>query len=136
MNDPRLPDDVQELVTRLFGYAREGGAEAAAQLAGYIDNGVDVDIMNQDGNTLVMLAAYNGHTDVLGVLLDRGGDVNRLNDRNQSPLAGAVFKKEDAVIDLLMDHGADPLAGRPSALDTAVMFERPDLVARFESERQ
>ncbi len=133
MTDSQLPEDVQELVTRLFNLAREGGAEAAQSLGMYLDNGLDADMMNQDGNTLLMLAAYGGSVEVVDVLIERGADVNRLNDRNQSPLAGAIFKKEDAIIERLLQAGADPQLGSPTALDTARMFDRQDLVTRFES---
>lgn len=133
MTQSDLPDDVQELVTKIFGLARDGGAESAATLGAYVDNGVDVNLSNQDGNTLLMLAAYSGHADVVQALIDRGADVDRVNNRNQTPLAGAIFKKEEAVIEALLAGGADPHAGTPTAVDTAKMFGREDLVARFES---
>lgn len=48
----------------------------------------------------LMLAAYHGHAELVGLLIQHGADPNRVNDRGQSPLAGAVFKKEDAVIEV------------------------------------
>lgn len=131
-NQPaELPEDVQQLVTKLFDLARTEGEEAATILGAYIDQGVDVELKNQDGNTLLMLAAYNGAAEALAALIARGGNVNQLNDRGQSPLAGAIFKREDTVIDLLIDAGADPLAGHPTAIDCAKMFGRDDLLARL-----
>jgi uncharacterized protein len=121
------PDDaVVELATRLFNMARAG---EAAQLAAYVDAGVDPNLTNQRGDTLVMLAAYHGHADAVRVLVEAGADANRRNDRGQTPLAGAVFKDEPDVIRALLQGGADPEAGRPSAVDTARMFERGDLLA-------
>lgn len=131
-NQPaELPEDVQQLVTRLFDLARTEGEEAATTLGAYVDQGVDVNLRNQDGNTLLMLAAYNGAVEVLKALIDRGADVDELNGRGQSPLAGAIFKREDAVVDLLIDAGADPLAGHPTAVECARMFGREDLLSRF-----
>jgi hypothetical protein len=75
-----------------------------------------------------MLAAYHGHADTLRELLARGADPNRANDRGQTPLAGAVFKGEPEVVAALMASGADPEAGAPSAVATARMFERADLL--------
>lgn len=133
MTESQLPDDVQELVNKIFGLAREGGAESAATLGAYVDNGVDVNLSNHDGNTLLMLAAYSGNIDAVRELVKRGADVDRVNHRNQTPLAGAIFKKEEEVIEALLDAGADPRAGTPSAVETAQMFDRGDLVSRFES---
>jgi uncharacterized protein len=120
------PDGVRELATRVFGMARDGDA---ASLAAYVDAGVPVDLTNSNGDTLVMLAAYHGHTDAVSVLVARGADVDRLNDRGQSPIAGAVFKGEEAVVRALVAAGADVRGGHPTAVDTARMFEREDLLA-------
>lgn len=133
MTESQLPDDVQELVNKIFGLAREGGAESAVTLGAYVDNGVDVNLSNHDGNTLLMLAAYSGNVDAVRALIERGADVDRVNNRNQTPLAGAIFKKEEEVIEALLNAGADPRAGTPSAVETAQMFGRGDLVSRFES---
>lgn len=133
MTEAQLPEDVQDLVDRLFGMARGGGPEAAELLATYVDNGLDVNLRNQDGNSLLMIAAYSGHPEVVSALIGRGADVDGVNNRNQTPLAGAIFKKEDAVIDVLLEAGADPLLGTPNAVDTAKMFGREDLTARFGS---
>lgn len=122
-----IPADVQEFAARLFDMARGGDAT----LLDYVDQGVAVDMTNQDGNTFLMLAAYSGHVDLVKGLIERGADVNKLNDRGQSPLAGVVFKKEDALIDVLLDAGADPTAGTPDAISTAKMFERADLVEKM-----
>lgn len=119
-------DDVVELATRMFGLARDG---ATAELAAYLDAGVPADLTNHSGDSLVMLAAYHGHPETVEALLRHGADPDRANDRGQTPLAGAVFKAEVEVIRLLVAAGADPDAGRPTATQTAAMFERADLAA-------
>jgi ankyrin repeat protein len=78
-----------------------------------------------------MLAAYHGHADAVRALLERGAEADRINDRGQTPLAGAVFKGEEAVIRVLLDGGADPAAGTPSAVDTARMFGKTELLELF-----
>ena len=120
-------DDIQNFATKLFDFARNGDAT----LLEYIKQGVNVDMVNQDGQSFIMLAAYHGHADLVRQLAAAGADVNLLNDRGQSPLAGAIFKKEDAVIDALLAAGADPAAGQPNALDSARMFGREDLLERL-----
>ncbi|EEI78957.1 ankyrin repeat-containing protein [Corynebacterium striatum] len=122
-----ITQDVQEFASKLFDFARHGDAT----LLEYIKQGVNADMVNQDGQSFVMLAAYNGHAELVRELAALGADVNLLNDRNQSPLAGAIFKKEDAVVDALLAAGADPQAGTPNAVDSARMFGREDLIERF-----
>ncbi len=122
-----IPADVQEFATRLFNMARDGDTT----LLDYVDQGVAVDMTNQDGNSFLMLASYSGHVELVKGLIERGADVNKLNDRGQAPLAGVVFKKEDALIDVLLAAGADPTAGTPDAISTAKMFERDDLVEKM-----
>jgi ankyrin repeat protein len=124
--EPQPDDELIEFATKLFGLAREGEAE---QLAAYVDAGVDPNLSNHKGDSLVMLAAYHGHAAAVTALLERGADPNRPNDHGQTPLAGAVFKDEPDVIRALLAGGADPEAGQPSGVATAQMFERPDLLA-------
>ena len=78
-----------------------------------------------------MLAAYSGHPALVAGLLARGADPDRLNDRAQSPLAGAVFKGEDAVVHTLLAAGADPRRGTPSAVESARIFGRAELLELF-----
>ncbi|MFH0411339.1 ankyrin repeat domain-containing protein [Corynebacterium sp. L4756] len=128
MSDNVNEQELAEFASKLFDLARQGDVS----LIEYIKQGISVDLVNQDGQSFVMLAAYNGHAELVKELAAIGADVNLLNDRNQSPLAGAIFKKEDAVIDALLEAGADPKAGSPNAIDSATMFGREDLLGRFE----
>ncbi|MFC4472073.1 ankyrin repeat domain-containing protein [Streptomyces xiangluensis] len=123
------PDpEVVELATRIFDLARRGETEA---LVAYVDAGVPANLTNDRGDSLVMLAAYHGHAEAVRALLDRGAEADRVNDRGQTPLAGAVFKGEDAVVRVLLEAGADPSAGTPSAVDTARMFGKTELLGLF-----
>jgi ankyrin repeat protein len=130
IDDPRptLDAEVLDLASRLFDGARSGDA---ALLAEYVDAGVPVNLTNTNGDTLVMLAAYYGHEEAVAALIARGADVNRHNKRGQTPLAGAVFKNDTTIIDLLLSADADPLAGSPSALETARFFEREELARQL-----
>ncbi|MFG3074893.1 ankyrin repeat domain-containing protein [Streptomyces sp. NPDC048225] len=123
------PDpEVVELATKIFDLARQGRTE---ELVAYVDAGVPADLTNDRGDSLVMLAAYHGHHDAVRALLARGADADRVNDRGQTPLAGAAFKGETEVTRALLEAGADPAAGTPSAVDTARMFARTDLLELF-----
>lgn len=64
-----VDDEVIELAGRIFDLARAGDAE---RLAAYLDAGVPANLTNDKGDTLVMLAAYHGHTSAVEALLARG----------------------------------------------------------------
>ncbi|MBB2743527.1 UNVERIFIED_ORG: hypothetical protein FHR35_003363 [Microbispora rosea subsp. rosea] len=124
------PDpELEEFATRLFDLARSGRTEA---LCAYVDAGVPVDLRNQKGDTLLMLAAYHGHAATVRALGERGADPDLANDRGQTPLAGAVFKKEPEVVRALLELGADRYAGMPSAVDAARMFGDAEIVTLIE----
>ncbi|MYR07520.1 ankyrin repeat domain-containing protein [Gordonia sp. SID5947] len=109
--------------------ARAGDAE---MLRAYLEAGVPVDLRNQAGDSLLMLAAYHGSAPAVNALLEHGADANGANDKGQTPLAGAVFKGHDDVVEILVRAGADPHAGTPSAHDAAQMFGRADYVRFWE----
>ncbi|MFI8933802.1 ankyrin repeat domain-containing protein [Streptomyces sp. NPDC053474] len=123
-----LDPEVVELAGKIFDLARAGDTDA---LAAYVDAGVSVNLTNDSGDSLLMLAAYHGRAPAVRALVERGADVDRANDRGQTPLAGAVFKGADDVVRALVDGGADPAAGTPSAIDTARMFDKGELLTLF-----
>jgi ankyrin repeat protein len=126
--DTTLDAELMDLAARLFDAARNGDA---AMLAAYVDAGVPVNLTNAKGDTMVMLAAYYGNESAVAALIARGADVDKPNDRGQTPLAGAVFKNDSTIIELLLSADADPLAGSPSALETARYFEREELARQL-----
>jgi ankyrin repeat protein len=121
--DPEsLPPEALDLATRLFDFSRSG---QTSQILPYLSAGLPPNLTNSSGNTLLMLAAYNGHSGTVSMLLQKGADPNVLNDRGQSPLAGAVFKGYDEVVKVLVEEGkADVRLGQPNAVDCARMFKR------------
>ncbi|GHC85880.1 ankyrin repeat domain-containing protein [Streptomyces flavofungini] len=123
-----LDPEVVALAGKIFDLARAGDTDA---LAAYVDAGVSADLTNDSGDSLVMLAAYHGHAAAVRALIERGADAGRVNDKGQTPLAGAVFKGSDDVVRALLDGGADPAAGTPSAIDTARMFDKTELLTLF-----
>ncbi len=128
-----LDAEMLDLAARIFEMARNGDA---ARLAAYLDAGVPVNLTNTNGDTLVMLAAYHGHEPAVAVLIERGADVDRHNNRGQTPLAGAVFKDEMRIMELLLHADADPLAGSPSALETARFFGKDRVTLRLQQHIQ
>lgn len=75
-SDPEL----EEFATRLFDLARTGETE---RLRAYVGAGVPVDLSNDRGDTLLMLAAYHGHAGTVRALTELGADPGRANDRGR-----------------------------------------------------
>ena len=123
---PGLDDETLAFAARVFDMARHGEPQ---DLAALLDGGLPVDLSNDKGDTLLMLAAYNGNAAAVEVLLQRGADPDHRNDRGQVPLAGAAFKGDLAVVRLLLAHGAavDGPSGGRTPLMVAAMFDRVEI---------
>ena len=132
MSAEPIDPGVIELAGRVFDLARAGSTE---ELAAYVDAGVPVNLTNDKGDTLLVLAAYHGHPDAVGALLDRGADHSRVNDRGQTALAAGVFRQSADTVTRLLGAGADPDAGDPSARATAAFFELPQMSGLLEASR-
>jgi hypothetical protein len=130
MSSEPLDPGVIALAGRVFDLARNG---ATADLCDYLAAGVPVNLTNDKGDTLLILAAYHQHPDTVAALLERGADHGRVNDRGQTALAAGVFRQAEAVVRALMAAGADADAGGPSARATAAFFELPAMTALLDA---
>lgn len=127
-----LDEETLAFAHRMFDLAREGYTE---ELAAQVDAGLPVNLTNHKGDTLLILAAYHSHPATVTALLARGADTSRINDRGQSALAAAVFRQTSEIVTALLDAGADPHHGSPSAIDMAVFFELPAMLALLQERR-
>ncbi|KAL5323477.1 hypothetical protein ACEPPN_008014 [Leptodophora sp. 'Broadleaf-Isolate-01'] len=118
-----LPPEAIAFATRMYDAARAGQMDVFQQA---LPAGLPANMMNEKGDSLVMLAAYHGHAQLVKLLIQHGADPNRVNDRGQTPLAGAVFKGEAEVIEALLDGGADPDYGTPSAMEAVTLFRQEE----------
>ena len=142
MLDPATASDT---LAALIDQARRAGADAADAV--YVGDrstsvgvrlGVLEDVSRAEGQDIGLrlfvgrqsaaVASSDLSRDSLAALVERGADVDLRNKRDQSPVAGALFKGDKTVVRLLISAGADLDAGTPSARETAVMSERPDLL--------
>jgi hypothetical protein len=121
-----LTDDQVEFLNTVFDLVRAGDA---ATVAGYVDRGVPVDLTNAKGDTLLLLAAYHEHPDLVRALLERKADPNRVSGRGQTALVAAVFRQNLGIVEALLDAGADPSLGSPDARATAAYFQLPVMAA-------
>ncbi|MEU9827441.1 ankyrin repeat domain-containing protein [Micromonospora chersina] len=124
-----MPDELDAetlaFAHRMFDLARAGTTD---ELAANVDAGLPVNLTNDKGDTLLILAAYHAHPQTVGALLARGADPARTNDRGQTALAAAVFRRNAEAVRALLDAGADPEHGDPSAVETARFFDLPDML--------
>ncbi|UOZ04955.1 ankyrin repeat domain-containing protein [Amycolatopsis sp. WQ 127309] len=121
-----LTDEELGYLRSLFDLARTGDT---GRLAAAIAAGVPVNLTNEAGDSLLVLAAYHDHPDTVRALLDAGADTARVNDRGQTALGAAVFRRSERGVTYLLAAGADPALGPRSALDIARFFDLPEMLA-------
>ncbi len=126
---PEMDQETYEMIQQLFQLVRAGDA---ARLKGLFERGFNApNIRDGKGNTLLMLASYNGQLETTRVLLEHGGDPQLANDMGQIPLAGAAFKGDTEMTRLLIEYGGDVNARSPdgkTALMFAAMFDRIEII--------
>jgi len=125
---PALDEDTLRMARQVFQWVRAGDLE---ELQPLLDMGLPPNLRNENGDSLLMLAAYHGHAPLVHALLRAGADPALANDRGQVPLAAAAFKGDLEVLRALLDGGAAVDGHGPdgrTALFTAAMFNRLDVL--------
>ena len=125
-----LTEDELDLLRQSFEWARTGDV---TQLATLLSMGAPSNLTNDRGDTLLILAAYHCHEDVVRLLLDHGADVERSNDNGQTALGAAVFRRATDIVTMLLKAGADPDSGPRSAREIAEFFDLSDMRAVLRS---
>jgi ankyrin repeat protein len=124
----RLDRAILEAARQLFDLARDGATEV---LEATLEAGAPVDLLDHQGNGLLILAAYHGRVDTVQMLLRHGADPSIRNDRGQTALAAAVFQGYADVVEALLDAGVDPDEGSPSPVAIAELFDLPEIRAQL-----
>ncbi len=122
-----------ELQRLALDAARSGATELLRRM---LAAGMPVNLADEKGNSLLMLASYHGHFELTRELLQRGAAPDQRNARNQTPLAGVAFKGGLEIAKLLVRHGADPNADQGGGRypnQFAAMFGNPEIVAFLKS---
>jgi len=96
-----------QLQEMALDFARQGNV---FELSKMIDAGLNIDLSDNKGNTLLMLASYNNQEDVVTYLIQNNASVDKRNDRGQTPLAGVCFKGYLNIVKILVENGADKYA--------------------------
>jgi ankyrin repeat protein len=108
-----------ELTEMVFDLAREGSAGGVRE---YLVSGYDPNAINARGDSLLIVAAYQGQTEVVKLLLQQKGiDLDLDNRMGWTALAGAAFQGNLALVRLLLDAGAKVDAAGSSG-QTPLMF--------------
>ncbi|WP_193212649.1 ankyrin repeat domain-containing protein [Luteolibacter marinus] len=108
-------DELQQMA---LDAARQGDVDTLAPM---LQAGMPVNLRDEKGNSLLMLATYHGNEEASRVILRYDAEVDARNDRGQTPLAGVAFKGHLNIARLLLDAGADPLADQGGGR-TPIMF--------------
>jgi ankyrin repeat protein len=66
-----------------------------------------VNTKDSQGNTPLLLAAYRGHSEIVGFLIAKGADLNSLNTYKYTPLHYSILRRHIEVAEMLIKAGAD-----------------------------
>ena len=88
--------------TSLHIACREGNFEITKTL---IDNGANVNIIDNEGWTPLMRASLNGNAEIVEILLKNGAKANLLNSLNESALIHATTSKCIKCIEQIIENG-------------------------------
>jgi hypothetical protein len=80
------------------------GDEAGLRQA--LDTGLDPNLANQNGWTLLMLAAVEGDVSIGRLLIEKGAGINARNNKEDSALTLATHRGHTLFVDLLTLNGA------------------------------
>ena len=80
-----------------------------AEVQRWLDQGIDINQQDNDGNTPLHKAAYNGHKNVVECLVTHGAHINQQDNYGRTPLHGAVINinNDQNVVEYLIAHGAN-----------------------------
>lgn len=73
----------------------------------YIKSGINVNEKDKNHDTVLMLAAVNGHTEISQVLIKSGADVNAISTDGNTALLYASIKGYVKTVNALIKNGAD-----------------------------
>jgi len=88
----------------LFNAIRNRNVNATRKL---LNNGVNVNQEDKEGNTPLYRASEMGHTEAVKLLLSKGADVNKAKKDGDTPLTIASYEGHTEIVKLLLAKGAD-----------------------------
>ena len=99
-------ETVKEPTNSIWVSAKKGDIESIKQHIAY---GTDLDSKGSRRNeTALIIAACQGHYEIVEVLINAGADLDAKNDEDVTAQFCAVFFGRTEIVQLLSDSGADP----------------------------
>jgi hypothetical protein len=89
---------------QLYTASENGNVELVKKL---LEQGDDVNKVNNNGETPLYIASRNGHIEVVKILLAAGADINKANNNGATPLLIASQNGHIEVVKVLLKAGAD-----------------------------
>jgi hypothetical protein len=102
---------------------REGAFEGKREpVRTALEQGIDVNAVDEGGRTALMLAAFNGHSAVARMLLEHGAQVNLQDAGGRTALMYASTGPYAKTVELLLEHEAEVNLQDSGEHWTALMF--------------
>lgn len=73
-----------------------------------LQNGFDVNTIDENKRTMLMLSAFNGHRQIVKFLIDKGADLNMRDAINRTALMYASTGPFVSTVEILLKSGAEP----------------------------
>ena len=89
-----------------FHFMARQGHKAA--LAFELKHGLDPNLIDERGFSLLMIATYNGQLETMQLLCENGADPDLPDPRGNTPLMGIAYKGNAEAARILLQAGADP----------------------------
>ena len=85
--------------------ALEGNITAVST---FLDQGVAMDAVDEEGHTALMLSAFNGHKEIVQMLIDKDVNLDRRDFLGRTALLYASTGPFPETVKILLDKGAEP----------------------------
>jgi uncharacterized protein len=72
-----------------------------------VEQSVDLDVVDRDGRTAILLAAIHGHHDVVEHLIDAGADIDRQDNMSVNPFLHGCMVNDLRLVQVMVAAGTD-----------------------------
>ena len=91
----------------IAAFAEAAYSNDTRQVSEAIKNGMPVNQKDENGNTALMLASFDGHVETMQLLIDAGADINLRDSKGRAALMFASSGSFPAAVRLLLEKGAE-----------------------------